>query len=69
MYLPADIRDDLRDLSRRLGRPQAELIREAIAGLLASHPPTRPRFIGCVADAGFDAADDEAILAREWGTR
>jgi hypothetical protein len=61
LYLPADLQRALREASRRTGRPQAELIRQALYGYLEHERRPRPRYAPDV--SGRDA---EAWLEREW---
>lgn len=47
----------LRALARRVGRPQAELIREAIAEYLERHgEPPIPSWVGMISTDGLDSA-------------
>ena len=66
LYLPDEMRLALRDAARRSGRPQAELVREALAGYLAAHARPRPRSGGAGADEGLAAADSEDWLRAQW---
>lgn len=43
VYLPTDLRRALRRIAASQGRSEAELIREALRGLVQSSPPVRPR--------------------------
>jgi hypothetical protein len=43
VYLPEQLKHELALLARRLGRSEAELIREAIARLVAEEGQERPR--------------------------
>lgn len=66
LYLPDDMRHALRDAARRSGRPQAELVREALAGYLAANERPRPRSLGAGADEGLSAANSEDWLRSRW---
>lgn len=65
-YLPDEMRHALRDAARRSGRPQAELVREALAGYLATNSRPRPRSLGAGADKAVSAADSEDWLRARW---
>lgn len=69
LYLPAELQQSLRDLSKRTRRPQAELIREALVGYVASQERPWPRSIGSGADGMVSAADSEAWLRDAWSRR
>lgn len=43
VYLPEELKRSLRRLAATSGRSEAELIREALAGLVAGGAPPRPR--------------------------
>ena len=66
LYLPADLQHRLRAEARRRGRPQAELVRDALDAYLRRRKRPLPRFIGIVDDPGFDARDTDEWLDREW---
>jgi predicted transcriptional regulator len=66
LYLPEELQRSLRDLSRRTGRPQAEIIREALGTYVAGQEKPWPRSIGTAADGGISARDSEAWLRHEW---
>jgi predicted transcriptional regulator len=66
LYLPSDLQRSLRDLSRRSGRPQAALIREALESYVGSQARPWPRSIGSAADGTVAGRDSEAWLADEW---
>lgn len=69
LYLPEDLQLRLREAARRLGRPQAELVREALESYLQSRSSRRPSSVGSGSDPGLAARDAEAWLDREWGGR
>jgi hypothetical protein len=66
LYLPTDLHHSLRDISRRSGRPQAELIREALVNYVASQERPWPRSIGSASDGTVAARDSEAWAHQEW---
>jgi len=69
VFLPTELRRRLADEARRRGRPQAELVREALERYLAEAVPERPRVVG-VADApGLDARRAKAWVRGRWGRR
>lgn len=43
IYLPDELKEDLAQASRRVGRSEAELIREAVGGLVSRLSEPRPR--------------------------
>lgn len=66
VYLDAQLRRDLAALSRRLERPQAELIREAIADYLARQDkPPLPSFVGAIS-VGGNIAEEFQELRRSY---
>ena len=69
LYLPDELLRALRDAARRSGRPQAQLVREAIERYLADSERPRFRSFGSGEDAELDARDSEAWLQEEWGQR
>lgn len=66
LYLPTDLQVSLRDLSRRTGRPQAEIIREALASYVAGQDRPWPSAIGSAASGGVPARDSAAWLREQW---
>lgn len=69
LYLPSDLQRALQEQARRSGRPQAELVREALRSYLEAAASPKPRSLGLGADAELSARDSEAWLARQWGVR
>lgn len=69
LYLPIDLQRALREEARRSGRPQAELIREALRAYLSGQPRPQLRSLGLGSDRRVAARDSEAWLKREWGRR
>ena len=67
LYLSPETQRGLRDLARRTGRHQAEVIRDALDLYLREHGERpRPRSIGAGEDAGLAARDSEAWLRERW---
>jgi metal-responsive CopG/Arc/MetJ family transcriptional regulator len=69
LYLPRELQGALKEASRRTGKAQAELVREAIRAYLEELQPPRPRSIGIVHDGRLDARDTEAWLRDNWNPR
>src|SRR5918996_747646 len=69
VYLPGDLDRALKAKATRTGTPAAELIRAAIRRSLDEDDAPWPRSIGAGSSGRFRAADDEAVLDREWGGR
>jgi predicted transcriptional regulator len=66
LYLPVELQRALKEQSRRSGRPQAELVREALQTYLAGASWPQPASIGAGADAGLSARESDEWLKREW---
>lgn len=66
LYLPAELSLALKESARRSGRPQAQLIREALDAYLAQQPQPRPRSLAMGKDAKLAAKDSEAWLEQNW---
>lgn len=67
LYLSADLQRELRDLSRRTRRPQAELIREALATYLGAQEHPWPSSIGsATSDATIQAKDARPWVHERW---
>ncbi len=67
LYLPIDLQRALRDEARRRGRPQAQLVREALHAYLSSQERPPVTSVGLGEDGAVSARDAEAWLEREWG--
>jgi hypothetical protein len=65
LYLTRELQLRLRAAARRRGRPQAELVREALDAYLGEGEP-RGGLIGIGDDPDLEAADSEAWFRREW---
>ncbi|MBA3876686.1 MAG: CopG family transcriptional regulator [Anaerolinea sp.] len=66
LYLPVGLQAELRALARRSGRPQAELIREAVADYVARQDHPWPSSIGSADDAAVSGESSEDWLREEW---
>lgn len=68
VYLTREQQEALGELSRRSGRPQAHLIREALAVYLVEHPAPRlrPNSWGSVADGSVSSEQVDDWLAENW---
>jgi plasmid stability protein len=69
IYLPEELQRSLREAARRAGRPQAELIREALTSYLEAQPRPLPRSIGLGHDAELSGRETEDWLDEAWGRR
>ncbi|MEX2375078.1 MAG: CopG family transcriptional regulator [Dehalococcoidia bacterium] len=67
LYLPVDLQALLRAASTQQGRPQAELVREALTKYLADQPRPLPKSIGSAPGLtkGIDLANVDAWIERE----
>jgi Ribbon-helix-helix protein, copG family len=65
IYLDEDLRRRLRAESRRTGRPQAVLIRDALRAQLGSRESALPSFAGAFVGGG-DAAVDKRRYRTRW---
>lgn len=66
IYLTDVQRRRLREVARRTGRRQADVIRSALDVYLDEEEPLRPRSIGAGSDEMLGAADTEAWLRERW---
>ncbi len=66
LYLPDDTQRRLRDLAKRTGRPQADLVRQALERYLAATPSPLPGSIGVGADESLSGRDSEDWLRANW---
>lgn len=69
LYLPADLQRALQEQARRSGRPQAELVRQALRDYLEAAASPRPRSLGLGADAKLSGRESESWLERQWSRR
>jgi predicted transcriptional regulator len=66
LYLDDALRRRLRELSQRLDRPQASLIREALEQYVSSHGRPRPRSIGAGEDGRVGARHVKGWVRDQW---
>ena len=69
LYLPTDLQRALQEQARRSGRPQAELVREALRTYLEGAAAPRPSSLGLGEDTELSARESKEWLARRWGER
>jgi plasmid stability protein len=67
LYLPTEIQLALRDAAKRVGRSQADLVREALSRYLAEQPRPMPKSIGIAPGltAGIDITKVKDWIGRE----
>jgi len=67
IYLPRDLHGAIKDIARRSGRPQAELIRDALRAYVAQQERPQPKSFGIVAikDA-VPSSEVDAWLRDNW---
>ncbi len=65
LYLPKQLQRELKDAARRTGRPQAELIREALTKYLAKQERPLPGFVGIIDDPDMIPASEAKRWLRE----
>jgi predicted transcriptional regulator len=66
LYLPDATRRQLREMARRTGRPQSDLIRQALDGYLGAEASPLPKSIGAGADTGLSGRNSEDWLRANW---
>ena len=66
LYLPSELHRAIREASRRNGKSQAEMIREALWAYFNQHERPRPRSIGVIDDPDLHGADSEDWLRQNW---
>ena len=66
LYLTEDLRRALKDVAKRSGRSEAQLVREALAQYLMQQGRPSPRSIGSGSDTGVTARESEAWLRAHW---
>jgi predicted transcriptional regulator len=69
LYLPEDLQRELAEAARRLKRPQAELVRDALREFLAANRRPWPRSIGIAEDGTLDAREAKAWVREQWSRR
>jgi predicted transcriptional regulator len=62
LYLPPELRRALADHARRTKRPQAAIVRDAIAAYLGAEPRAKLRSLGAGADPELSGAASEGYL-------
>jgi hypothetical protein len=66
VYVPDELQSRLREMSRRTGRPQADLLREALTEYVAAHGRPKLRSIGVGSDSELPARDSDPWLREQW---
>lgn len=69
LYLPPELQAELRAAARRERRPQAEIVRDALAKYLAEKPRPFPRSIGLATEwprDGVDSSNIKAWIRKNW---
>ncbi|CAN5502277.1 hypothetical protein BH20CHL7_BH20CHL7_16730 [soil metagenome] len=69
LYLPDETQRRLRDVAKRTGRAQADLIRTALDRFLEDEPSPLPGSIGAGDDAALSGRDSEDWLRDNWRPR
>ena len=65
IFLPPELRRRLSDEAKAQGRPQAEVVRDALEGYLARRRPKLPSMVGMVS-IGLDGAEAKRRVRQEW---
>lgn len=66
VYLTVEQQAQLDSLSKRMGRPKAELIREAVAAYVSDQPRPRPRTRAIVSSGLVHSDQVEEWLEHNW---
>jgi predicted transcriptional regulator len=69
LYLPDATRRRLREMARRTGRPQSDLVRQALEGYLGSEGSPLPKSIGAGEDPDLFGRNSEDWLRANWRPR
>jgi predicted transcriptional regulator len=69
LYLPPELHRGIKEVARRTGRRQADLIRTAIEEYLRAQDRPLPRSIGAGEDSALAAGDSEDWLRSRWADR
>jgi hypothetical protein len=69
LYLPEATRRRLRDMARRTGLPQADLVRRALDNYLSAEASPLPKSIGAGEDAELNGRNTEDWLRANWRPR
>ena len=64
--LPPELQRALEAAARESGRPEAEIVREALEAFLDSRPRPRPLSVGIVEDPELNGVDTEDWLRANW---
>jgi hypothetical protein len=66
LYLPDELQRQLQEAARRMGRSQADLIREALATFLGTVERPKARSIGLGDNPDLHGEDTEDWLRQNW---
>lgn len=68
VYLPDDLLREVESLARREGRPQAQIVREALTKYVTDNPRPMPSIIGIAQgpEDGVDSTNVKAWLKENW---
>lgn len=66
LYLPDELRCSLKEAARTAGKPEAELVREALRSYLHAEERPRPTFIGIGEDSELSAVDAKRWVREQW---
>lgn len=66
LYLPIELHRTYKELARRTGRSQAELMREALQEYAEQQEPPRLRSLGIAKNVALQSDDVEAWLEANW---
>jgi predicted transcriptional regulator len=66
IYLPRDMHVAIEEIARRKQRPQAHVIREAIAAYIDQQEPPWPKSIGMISHSDVRSDEIEEWLERNW---
>jgi predicted transcriptional regulator len=69
LYLPEATRRRLRDMARRTGQPQANLVRHALDAYLNAEASPLPKSIGAGEDLDLSGRNTEDWLRANWRPR
>jgi predicted transcriptional regulator len=69
IYLPGELQRSLRDMAKREGRSQAEIIRSALEAYASNRIPPRARSIGSGVDDEVTGATSEEWMRTNWRKR
>jgi hypothetical protein len=67
LYLPVELQRSLAVTAKREGRPQAEIVRDALTLYFSRTAPLRLHSIGTGSDDQVTGATSEDWLRRNWG--